>query len=240
MERVFEQRCIRVALRLMSCRSCGVNDGRLPPSIRGPHECRRMGFFLFSIPSPCYPVLSGMQEMVAEHFLSVTACVNDSNAHWASRKPIQVCFYSLERLFRSRFCCLRYSISLFPCLLPVFFGRGVEPVNHCSASLWLAESVWWVGIVCVIYEFVSDGTQELWECYEGESGGWSWCWLCVGGDEGWGGSGVCFSLRWRLLWPVCSLMDFTAPLSAPADSSGFRHHFLFLLLIPELRSLSSW
>lgn len=81
MERVFEQRCIRVALRLMSCHSCGVNDGRLPPSIRGPHECRRMGFFLFSIPSPCYPVLSGMQEMVAEHFLSVAACVNDPNAH---------------------------------------------------------------------------------------------------------------------------------------------------------------
>lgn len=90
MERAFEQRCICVVLRLMSCRSRGVNDGRLPhsaASIRGPHECRRMGFFLFSIPSPCYPVLSGMQEMVAEHFLSVAACVR--GAAWMIQTLIE-------------------------------------------------------------------------------------------------------------------------------------------------------
>lgn len=125
------ERCICVALRLMSCRSRGVNDGRLPRSIRGPHECRRMGFFLFSIPSPCYPVLSGMQEMVAEHFLSEAACVNDPNAHWASCKPIQGCFYSSECLFLSFFCCLSL----------VFFSLQRLPL------------IGWELVVCVIGVF---------------------------------------------------------------------------------------
>ncbi len=102
------------------------------------------GWASSSFPFPA-PVIPCCQE--CRKWWQSTSClwllVWKTQTHRASRKPIQVSF-------------VHFSAVSFP----VFFGRGVQTVNHCSASLWLAESVGWEGH-CVCY------WRVLWELWEG-------------------------------------------------------------------------
>ncbi len=102
------------------------------------------GWASSSFPFPA-PVIPCCQE--CRKWWQSTSClwllVWKTQTHWASRKPIQVSF-------------VHFSAVSFP----VFYGRGVQTVNHCSASLWLAESVGWEGH-CVCF------WRVLWELWEG-------------------------------------------------------------------------